>query len=168
MDAFAVFLVGSSEADGFRDIWVFEQRGIDFKWRDFFSASVDKLFQPAGKRQVAVVIKHALVAGAEPSIYECIGVGFVVVVVAPHDVFTFDDDLAAVTDACQLPSVFVGHDGDFDASGLSHGSGDACAGRQGAAGHLVRGFGHAVGFEDGCAETVFEGIEHGWCQSGGA
>ena len=88
--------------------------------------------------------------------------------VTPHDVFALDDDFAAFAVIRQLAGVFVSHNGDFNASRLSDRAREARTRRKRTARHLVRGLRHSVRLEDRCAETVFEGVEYGGSEGGGA
>ena len=66
---------GTANATAWTHVRVREQRLVDLAGRDLLAAAVDDLLQPAGDRQVAVVVEAALVAGAEPPVEEGGGVG---------------------------------------------------------------------------------------------
>src|SRR5207249_160797 len=62
--------VRDRERGSFRDREVGEQRLFDLARRNLLAAAVDDLLEPAGDREVAVVVEHTLVAGAEPAVAE--------------------------------------------------------------------------------------------------
>ena len=153
--------MGDGEGEGLFDIGMSEEGFIDFAGRDFFTAPIDQLFETAGEAQVAFFVETALVAGAEPAVNKGGAVGVFIVDVAGSDIGAADDDFTDV--ACGEEIAFGIHYGHLGACGEADEAGFVLAGRQGIAGHLVAGFGHAVGFEDGAAEGLFKTREDdGW------
>src|ERR1035441_1271752 len=74
--------------------WVAEEGFIDFARSDFFASAVDHLLGAGAEGEVAVGVKRADVAGAEPAVAVGFGVGLGVVFVAGCDVVAADDDFA--------------------------------------------------------------------------
>ena len=56
------------------------------------------------RRQIALSVDHALIAGAEPAVGEGLGVGRRIVLVARGDVLAADDDLADLARPQQPPA----------------------------------------------------------------
>jgi hypothetical protein len=85
-DFLAQLGVGQGEGHDLRDRGVRRQDAIHLKRADLFAAAVDDLLQPAGERQIAVLVERALIAGAEPALAlgleEILGVGLGVALVA--------------------------------------------------------------------------------------
>ena len=61
---------------------VVHQHVVHLARRDLLAAAIDDLLQPPGDGEIAVLVEHALVAGAEPAIGEGFGIGLGVVLVA--------------------------------------------------------------------------------------
>ena len=134
---------------------------------DFFAAAVDDFLEPPCEGDIAIVIHHPLVTGAEPTVCEGLCIGFGVALVTGRDVGATDDDLAGA--AAFQQRAILGHDGHLRASGNAHAAGLAHGWRQGVAGHLVRGLGHAVAFNQGGAKHFLHLADHlGWHGARGA
>ena len=150
------------EGDDLRHRRMIHQHLVDLERRDLLAAAIDDLLQPAGDAQIAVLVEHALVAGVEPAMGEGRGVGVGVVLVARRHVRSANDDLAGLARFQQLP--VRRHDRDLRSGRSADAAGLAQAGRQAVRRHLVRGFRHAVGFDDRAAESRFELGHHLWRQ----
>ena len=85
-------------------------------------------------------------------------IGFGVALVAGRDIGATDDDLAGA--AAFQQRAILGHDGHLRASGNAHAAGLAHGWRQGVAGHLVRGLGHAVAFNQGGTKHFLHLADH--------
>ena len=103
--------------------------------RDLLPATIDELFDPADKRQVAVPIQHPLVAGAEPTASERLLIGFPIVLVTVDHVRAPDHDLARSTGG-QQPPAFI-HDADVNPGAAADRPWPPWLGRQRVRGHLV-------------------------------
>ena len=76
---------------------------IDFERADVLTAANDQFLQPSGQPQIACIIHDALVAGAEPAIGECLGVGFRIRLIALRDVAAPDDDFTERAGGSKAP-----------------------------------------------------------------
>ena len=132
-----------------------EQDLVDLDRRDLLAAAVDLLLQPTGEEEVALVVEHALVAGAEPAGGERGLVGRRVVLVAVDDGRAPDRHLAALTGRQHV--VRGVEDRHLDAGGDADRARLGRRRRQRVARHLVRGLGHPVGLDDRHAEQLAAG-----------
>jgi len=131
---------------------------INFTRADFFTTAVDDFFQPSRDTDVSLAVHHALVTCAKPTVCERFSVRLVVVLVAGSDVRSTNHDFTGVTGFEQV-AVQV-HDGDFRPSGSAYSAGFALCRRQRVASHLVRCFGHAVGFNHRRMKRNFQLGQH--------
>src|SRR5437763_961674 len=83
------------------------QRCVGRQRRDLLAAPVDELLEPAGQHEVAVLVEHPLVAGAEIAAPEGRRVRFGVVEVAAHDIDAADRDLALLAGRQRLALVIA-------------------------------------------------------------
>ena len=120
---------------------------------NFLTAAIDDFLEPPGDGDVALRIHHALVAGAEPAVGIGLAVGLGIVFVAGGDVGAANHDLPRRAARQNLP-VDV-HDGHLRPRRETYAAGNALAIER-VAGHLVRGFGHAIGLDHRCVENFFE------------
>ena len=96
-DVFTQDLMRDAERDGLRNRRVGLQDVIDLLRSDFLAAPVDRLFDPAPEKEVAVLIEVARVSGMEPTKTERVGIGFRVILITGHDVVAADYHLADFT-----------------------------------------------------------------------
>ena len=150
--------MGHGKGDDLGHRWMVHQHVIHLAWRDFFAATVDDLLQPPGQRQITLRIEHALIASAKPAVDESLEVCRRVVFITGGYVVATDHDLAHGAGWQQFTA--TAHDGDLRPGGEPNRAGDAPGGRQRAAGHLVRSFGHAVRLDQRCAENAFDFRNH--------
>lgn len=140
---------------------------VELDGADFLPALVDQLLDAARDEDVALLVDAALVAGAEEAILGEGGrVGRRVVQVALGDVLAADADLGLAAHGHLLAGVV--QDLDLDALADADARGLALSGRERVRGHLVRGFGHGVGFEDRRVVRLFQRVEGGRGEWGGA
>ena len=127
---------------------------IDFTRTDFFTTTVDDFFQPASDADVALAVHHTLVARAKPALGEIFRIGLVVVFIARGDVGAANHNFTGAASRQQL--TFGVHDGHFGTGWQTHGARLAFTGRQRVTSHLMRRFGHAIGFNDGRMKRGFK------------
>src|ERR1017187_10057718 len=157
-DDFAEEGIGHGEGEGFGDGGVAEEGFVDFAGRDFFAAAVDHLLGATAEGKVAFFVERADIAGAEPAVAAGFGVTLGVAFVAGGDVVAADDDFTGGGGASEVEGAGLREYGDLGAGGEADGAGFSDGWRKGVTGHLMSGFGHAVGFDD---RGVEDGLEFG-------
>ena len=95
-DVLAQHVMRNRECDRLQDRGVIHQRLVDLARRDFLAAAIDDLLQPPRQGEVALRIDDALIAGAEPSVDEGLGVGLRVVLIAAGHAVAANDHLAGL------------------------------------------------------------------------
>ena len=90
---------------------------------------------------------HGLIAGAKPAIGEILRIGLFVILIAGCHVIAANDNFAGRAGRQQFSRRI--HDRDLGAGGNADTARAALTRRQRIARHLMRRFGHAVGFDDG-------------------
>mmetsp|Transcript_29532 Transcript_29532/g.58012 ORF Transcript_29532/g.58012 Transcript_29532/m.58012 type:complete len:232 (-) Transcript_29532:180-875(-) len=154
-DIFAQLGVGHGKGHALPDGGMIGQDTIDLQRADLFAAAIDDFLEASGQGQIALFIKHALIAGAEPTL--AIGVKEVLFIclrvrlIAGRDIGTGDRDFADPVD--QPVFHFMG-DAHFGACGQTNGTGFLATRLNRIAAHLMRGLRHAVGFNHGRAKCV--------------
>ena len=125
-----------------------QQHAIHLQRADLFAAPVDDLLQPPGQRQIALAVQGPLIASAEPAptvdLKKVLGVGVGVAFIARRDVRPRNHHLARAVDQAVFHLM---RDAQQGACGDAHRSRLLCTRRQGVAGHLMGGFGHAVSLD---------------------
>ena len=134
------------------------QNFINFARTDLFATAIDDFFESSRDTDVALGVHDTLVPGAEPAIHEGLFIGRWVTFVAGSHIGAADHDFAGFT-AWQQRAIVV-HDADFRPSGNAYFARFAHCWRKRIAGHLMGGLGHAVGFNQRCAEDRFEFGNH--------
>ena len=157
-DFLAKLTMRHSKSDDLGDGWMVHQAFIDFERRDLLTAAIDDFLEATGEAEVALSVKSALVAGAEPAIGESLGVGVGVVFVAGGDIAAANDNFAEP--AGRQDIAIVVHDGDVRAGGDTDATSEMRARRQWVGCHLVRGLGHPVALDHRNAKRRFDRGHH--------
>lgn len=143
--------VGDSEAHSLPNLRVMEQRIVQLNGTNLLPALIDEFLDTTGDEDVSLRVFPALIARAEEAVRrERRRVRGRVVQVALGHVLAADADLRFLAVgyfvAVLVEDFHLNALSDADAAGL------ALARWEGVAGHLVRGLGHSVRFQDGCLE----------------
>src|ERR1044071_920454 len=94
------------ESGRFDHVGMFQQRLLDFGWRDLLSASVDDVFDASNHKEITVAVQVPEVASPEPIVPKCEIGGSQIVVVTSCDCRSAQHDLSA-SSRRQLSSVLV-------------------------------------------------------------
>src|SRR5579863_4954130 len=95
--------------------------------------------------QIAVPVEISLIAGAKPSAYKGARVCVRIIFISPEHIPPLNGNLTALIGS-EMVAVFV-HDADAKARAHSHGASLAMPRRQRIRSHLMRRFGHSIGFD---------------------
>src|ERR1700730_4703005 len=157
---FAQCWMRAAKCDRGRDCGVLQQNLVYFMRRDIFSAPDDDVLYPARQMQITVFVQHSLVARAKPSIHEAVSVGFGIVLITPKHACSLNDDFPSLIGS--EVNAFVVHNADANARTHADRTGFAMPWRQGVRGHLVRSFGHSVGFDERHSKESFDLVNKLW------
>src|SRR5262245_11464346 len=164
-DVLAELGMRHGETHALRHARMIHQHLVDLPRRHLLATAIDDLLQPSGDAEIAVMLDHALVAGAEESFTgEGLCVGRFIVDIAIHDVLAADHDLAGLA-GFEPPAILVG-DSDLrtgrepDTAGPSHAWGQriAC--------HLMRCLCHAVRLDQRASEDFLDVANDLWRNGG--
>src|SRR5258706_11981430 len=151
---FAELVVRNRKRYALLDAWMVHEYFVHLARRDFFSAAVDDFLQPSGDGDVSLGVHDALVAGAKPGLGKGLGVGLGIVLVSGHDILAANRDFP---DGSGWQHIAFGiDDAPLRACGPPDRARLAFAWRQGIAGHLMRSFRHAIGFDQRHAESLLD------------
>ncbi len=132
-----------------------EEHFVDLTWRNLFAAAHDEFLDATGEKKVSVLIKASTVAGVEPAIGKGFLVRFRIIGVTASDVGAANYNFPF--SAGGQKSATVSHNGDGDTCRMADRTGFAGPFvRDTIAGHLVRGFRHAVGLHHRNVEGLFQ------------
>ena len=137
---------------------VLQQDLVNLPRRDLFTAAIDDFLDPARKEKVPFLVKIPFIAGAEPALDECGPVCCRIVLVAPHDVRTANDDFAFLARGKRFPCWSItatsGPAGSPTEPGLR------AAGGRGLLHIWCAGLRHAISLDGRHAERLLEASHH--------
>mmetsp|Transcript_14679 Transcript_14679/g.32233 ORF Transcript_14679/g.32233 Transcript_14679/m.32233 type:complete len:325 (-) Transcript_14679:714-1688(-) len=162
-DLLAILLVRCCEGHCLCHGLAGQQSCIYLQRRDLFTAAVDELLQAACQSQVALSIKHALVASVEPAMGEGLFICLGIVVVARRDVLALDADLAHLTSRQLFP--VRRQDSNLHVGPFAHGPWLVSPVLwQRVRGHLMGSLRHGIGLQHWCSKCLLQALQHRCCQ----
>jgi hypothetical protein len=157
--------VRHSKCGGIEDGRVGCEDGVDFGGQNFFAAAIDYLLEAASDEEVAVVVKAAEVAGAEPAVEKGGAVGFGIVEVAGENGGAADEDFAFCSGREEISGGV--EDGDVEAAGTAGNIGTVAEKGDRFNGDIVS-FGCAVSVQQRDAQEILELLpDFGWQRRSG-